>query len=74
MSRLIIHTNRDGYNYEQCGPTMTVQELMELLEEFDPDSKIYLNFDNGYTFGSLTRYRIEEEFDEDNEYNPEGDE
>lgn len=49
-----IETRRDGYDAEQCGKTMTVGDLIDLLAEFPEDAKLYLRNDNGYTFGSIT--------------------
>ena len=33
--RLYIEGRRNGYSPDQCGHTMTVQELIEYLEQFD---------------------------------------
>ena len=36
------------------------------LEDFDEGTKVYISNDNGYTYGSVTEYRILEEWvDED---------
>jgi hypothetical protein len=51
---LIINAKRNGYSPGQCGGTLTVGELIRELECFDPDEKIYLSHDNGYTYGSIT--------------------
>lgn len=59
-SVLFIEGRRDGYSPEQCGSTMTVAELIAFLEDFDGDMPIYLNNDNGYTFGRITETTIEE--------------
>lgn len=58
---VFIEGRRDGYSPEQCGRTLTVQELIEVLEEMDPEAKVYLKNDNGYTYGSITHYSFEEE-------------
>lgn len=70
--RVIISTRKDGYSPRQIRKTMNVGELKALLEEFNDDSPIYLSFDNGYTYGGLSRHDIEEDYiptdeDEDNE-------
>jgi hypothetical protein len=39
---------------------MTVGELIEYLEQFDEDTKVYLSNDNGYTYGSITESSFEE--------------
>ena len=53
MKSLFIETNRTGYGPDQCGRTMTVGELIRLLEEFDDDTPVYLRNDNGYTYGHI---------------------
>jgi hypothetical protein len=60
INNLLIEGRRDGYSIEQCGNTMTVGELIEYLESFDSDMPVYLNNDNGYTFGSITENSFEE--------------
>ena len=55
-----INGNRNGYNEQQCGETMTVSELIEMLSEFGEDEKVYLCNDRGYTFGSINSYDISE--------------
>lgn len=57
---LVISANRDGYSTEQCGVTLTAGQLCALLEDFDPESPVYLPFDNGYTYGSIAEYDFEE--------------
>ena len=68
MKVLYIEGRRNGYAPDQCGRTMTVGDLIEYLEQFDEDTPIYLNNDNGYTFGNIDQYSFEEtETDEDEE-------
>ena len=50
---LFINANNNGYEPSQCGSTLTVGELIELLSYFDEDRPVYLRFDNGYTYGSI---------------------
>ena len=57
---LFIDSKRNGYTPEQCGVTMTVRELISVLEGFSEDDKIYLRNDNGYTYGSITQFDISE--------------
>lgn len=54
MKPLYINGNRNGYGPEQCGRTLTVGELIELLSDLDQDRPIYLRNDGGYTYGSIT--------------------
>ena len=60
--RVIISTRKDGYSLRQIRNTMNVGELKALLEEFNDDSPIYLSFDDGYTYGGLSRHDIEEDY------------
>ena len=67
---LIIEANREGYSIEQAEnerTAITVVELMRLLEDFDEDTKIYISNDRGYTYGSVTEYRIREDWIESEE-------
>lgn len=41
--------------------TITVGELIELLSDFDEDLPVILNNDNGYTYGEIVDYTIDEE-------------
>lgn len=47
MRPIYIEGNRNGYSPEQCGRTLTVGELIEILER-------------GYTYGSITEEDIED--------------
>ncbi len=55
---LFIEGNRNGYDPDQCGRTLTVGELIELLSDYDEESFVYLRNDNGYTYGSITEHDI----------------
>lgn len=57
---LTMKAEREGYAPDQIARTMTVGELIEFLNNFDEDEKIYLSHDNGYTYGGITAYRFEE--------------
>lgn len=60
---LFIRGNRNGYSPKQCGRTFTVGELIAFLQDFDEDMPVYLNNDNGYTYGSIRERDIWEEED-----------
>lgn len=60
MDFLKIEARRNGYAPKQCGDTMTVGDLIELLEDYDEDMPIYLSHDNGYTYGAMEGYDFEE--------------
>lgn len=55
---LFIDGKRNGYSPEQCGKTLTVGELIEVLSNYDEELPVYLRNDNGYTYGSITGYDI----------------
>ena len=63
--KLFIEGRREGYATDQIGRTMTVGELIEFLEQFDEDAEVFLNNDNGYTFGSITESSFEEDYEEE---------
>ena len=75
MSRFVkIETKRNGYSPEQCGPTFTVRELIEYLENFDAEVRVYFSNDNGYTFGNILPSQIEEDYygeDDDDDFDEE---
>ena len=51
---VFIQGRRDGYGPDQiANRTVTVSELIDILEGFDGDLKVFLNNDNGYTFGAI---------------------
>lgn len=60
MRPIYIEGKRNGYGIDQRGQTLTVGELIEILEQFDYDRPIYLRNDNGYTYGSITERDIED--------------
>lgn len=66
MNALYLEGRRSGYAPDQCGRTMTVSELINFLGQFDGTLPVYLNNDDGYTFGEIS----EDSFTE-SEYNEE---
>lgn len=67
MKALFIEGNRNGYAPEQCGRTLTVKDLIEILKQFDKDSPVYIRNDRGYTYGHITEcdINIDEDIDEE---------
>lgn len=63
--KVFIEGRRDGYSPDQCKKTMTVGELIAMLEDYDEDAKVYLKNDNGYTYGSITQSSFEEDYDDE---------
>lgn len=64
MATLIITADREGYAIDQVKKTMTVGDLIAILECFDEDAPVYLSHDNGYTYGGITEEKIKEVFDD----------
>lgn len=66
MKALFIEGNRNGYSTEQCGRTLTVGELISILENYDEDRPVFLRNDNGYTYGRIREddLNVEEDFED----------
>lgn len=64
---ITFETKREGYAPNQCGNTMTVGELIQYLNQFDEDAKVFYSNDNGYTYGSIKSYQINENYEEDDD-------
>lgn len=45
-SFLSISARREGYAVDQISDTMTVGELIRLLEDYDEDMEVYISNDN----------------------------
>lgn len=72
---LFIEGNRNCYHPAQNENTMTVGELIAMLEDFDPGAKVFLRNDNGYTYGSLGDYDFQEaQYDDHRVYYEDDDE
>lgn len=67
---LTIDGRRDTYSVDQQIEygTMTVGQLIGILEEYDEDMLVMLNNDNGYTYGAITEYSFQTEDSEDDDY------
>ena len=70
MKTLSIEARRTSYSLKDCGRTMTVGELINWLEGFDEDAKVYLSHDNGYTYGPIEEYDFTEWNEQDDEELP----
>lgn len=63
---LVIEANRTAYGPSQIQQTMTVGELIELLEDYDENMPVVLSHDNGYTYGGIMQYDFDtKEVDEE---------
>ena len=71
MEKVIINAKREGYGTDQIRKTMTVGELIETLEQYDPDTPVYIGNDRTdygwYTYGGIQAWDIEEDFDDEEE-------
>lgn len=67
MNALAIEARREGYSINQIRRTMTVEELIDYLEQYDPETPVYFSNDRGYTYGGLTYDCFSEVEDEDDE-------
>ena len=78
---LFIETRREGYSIDQINETITAGEMIAMLSQLPEDTEIYLDNDNGYTYGGITgwnmdvKYRVtcpecgeEMIFDEDDDF------
>ncbi len=59
MDFIKIETRRNGYAPDQCGKSITVGELIELLSQYDEDTPVYTSHDDGYTYGNICNYDID---------------
>ena len=60
MKCLVIDARREAYGKDDI-KTITVGELLSILEDMDPDEKVILSHDRGYTFGGIRPELISEE-------------
>ena len=72
MTNLILNVNREGYAVDQISHTMTVGELISMLEDYDENTPVYFGNDRRgnewYTFGGVDEYCFfEYETDDDEE-------
>ena len=69
--KLIINAEREGYGTDQIRRTMTVGDLMAMLEQYDEDTPVYLGHDRQsygwYTYGGITESCFNEVENEDEE-------
>ena len=69
MIALTIEATREGYSLYQAGSTMTVRELIDFLEQYTDETKVYISNDGGYTYGSIKERLINEKEIDDDETN-----
>ena len=69
---VIINARREGYGTDQIRRTMTVGELISVLEQFDEETPVYIGNDRKdygwYTYGGINEWDVSEtEDDEEDE-------
>lgn len=68
---VIINANRQGYGTDQIRRTLTVGELIEILSQFDEETKVFIGNDRTnygwYTYGGIGLEDIEERDPEEEE-------
>lgn len=64
-SILVLEVSREGYAVDQIRNTVTVGELISVLEQYDDDTPIYVSHDNGYTYGGVHTQWLDERWIED---------
>ena len=61
-NKIYIETTRSGYSPESCPKTVTLGELIEILQDLADDygeeREVYLRNDAGYTYGHITKNSI----------------
>ena len=60
MTEIItLNTTRTDYGAKEAAlRSITVGELISLLEQYDEDSKVIFSNDNGYTYGRISDWQI----------------
>ena len=61
---ITISTRRSCYSKSQVEETLTVRELISILEQYDENTEVCFKNDNGYTYGEI----YEDDIEEDEEY------
>lgn len=65
MKSLHIEVGREAHNTKDIGYTMTVGDLIDFLQEYDEDARVYLSNDNGRTFCHIGYDSFTEHSDEE---------
>ena len=68
---VIINARREGYGTDQIRRTMTVGELISVLEQFDEETPVYIGNDRKdygwYTYGGINEWDVSETEDDEEE-------
>ena len=58
---IYIEGRRDAYSADELiGRTIKVGDLISILSQYDDDTPVMINNDNGYTFGRINGSTIDE--------------
>lgn len=58
---LVIKAGKDVYDIRditESGYTLTIGDLIDILQSYPKDKKVVISNDGGYTYGKLTENRI----------------
>lgn len=50
---IVFDAPREGYAIDQVRRPMTVADLIQILDDCNPEDLVILSHDRGYTYGSL---------------------
>lgn len=64
---ILLEATRNGYSTYGCGDTLTIGQLIELLQQYDKDTLVYFSHDYGNSYGSLSFETIWEAEESDDE-------
>lgn len=67
MRRAIVFgADRSGYSVNQvANKAITVNRLKGILSNYDDDDLVVLSHDNGYTYGSMSKYVINTAYEDE---------
>lgn len=66
MEKLFIEARRQGYSTSQVGETLTVKDLIRILNRYEDETPVYISNDGGYTYGAITEDEILEDIEDEN--------
>ena len=64
---IYFDTNRIAYSPDQIKNTLTVQDIIDIFSEFDPEARVYFRNDGGYTYGNISHQDIEEDWEDESD-------
>lgn len=64
MKYLKIEVRRDAYSPSEIGNTLTVGELISILENYDEGMPVIMSHDSDYSYGGIVADNIDTDEDE----------